>query len=100
MFSAVNNKKAYVKDRTVYMELFSDRKISYKVTAGRIMRFGEEISVYGIEAEDFITGESEKIADFSPDIEDAVAFAEMLTACKVRPRQLYVKALSYLMLLI
>ena len=84
--------------RTVYLELFSEKKVAYRVTAGRTVRYGEEINIYGIEAEDSRTGESEKIADFSPDIEDAVAFAEMLTSQKIRPRQLYGKALDYLML--
>ena len=97
MFGKVKN-KTDVTDRKVYMEIFSDRRISYRVTAGRAVRFGEEIDIYGIEAEDSRTGESEKIADFSPDIEDAVAFAEMLTSQKIRPRQLYGKALDYLML--
>ena len=98
MFAALKNKTTSVMNRTVYMELFSDRKISYRVTAGRTVRFGEEVDTYGIEVRDSVTGESENIADFSPAVEDAVAFAEMLTACKVRPCQLYVKALGYLML--
>lgn len=100
MFTAVKNNIPYVKDRTVYMELFSDRKISYRVTAGRAVKSGLESDTYGIEAVDSITGESEKIPDFSPDVKDAVAFAEMLTACRIRPRHIYAKALNYLMLLI
>ena len=99
MFGKVKN-KINVTDRKVYMEIFSDRRISYRVTAGRAVRFGEEIDIYGIEAEDSRTGEAEKIADFSPDIEDAVAFAERLTAERTKPRQLYSRALNFLYLLI
>ncbi|MBQ1519781.1 MAG: hypothetical protein IIZ53_08030 [Ruminococcus sp.] len=96
MFGTIKSSKSDVISKTVYMELFSDRKIAYRVTAGRTMRFGEEINIYGIEATDSRTGETERISDFSPDIEDAVAFAEMLNLQKARPKQLYGKALGYL----
>lgn len=96
MFSTIKLKKKDLQKKTVYLELFSERKVTYRVTAGHTVRFGEEISTYGIEAFDSRTGESERISDFSQDITDAVAFAELLSAQKVRPRQLYSKALGFL----
>ena len=96
MFRKINKDSRQLINRTVYMELFSDRKISYRVTAGRTFRAGEEIDTYGIEAVDSRTGEFADISDFSPDIEDAVAFAEMLSAQKTVPRKLYEKALRFL----
>ncbi|MBR1824112.1 MAG: hypothetical protein IJ779_07760 [Ruminococcus sp.] len=100
MFAVLKNKVTDVTDRTVYLEIFSDRKVAYRVTAGRTVRHGKESNTYGIEAVDSRTGETERIADFSPDIEDAVAFAEMLTAERAKPRQLYSRALNFLYLLI
>ena len=50
----------------------------------------------GIEAEDYQAGEKEVIPDFSRNIEDAVDFTEMLITERVRPKQIYGKALNYL----
>ena len=96
MFMIIKSEIKELRNRTVYIELFSERKIYYRVTEGITSRFGKEISTYGIEASDSRTGETEKISDFSPDVRDAVAFAELLSKHNIRPRQLYGKALGYL----
>ena len=98
MFSVVRRKKHEVRDKMVYMEVYGDNKVAYRVTVGRIFQYGEELITYGVEAEDHITGAVETIADFSRDIEDAVDFAEMLISSRAKPSQLYTKALNYLWL--
>lgn len=96
MFGIIKKNRREVRDRTVYMEVFGDNRVSYRVTAGKVVMDGEEVTTYGVEAEDVRKGEYESIADFSRDIEDAVDFAEMLIAGKVRPSQIYTRALTYL----
>lgn len=96
MFGIMRKIKRELKDRTVYMEVYGDNKIAYRVVAGKISLFGEDVNTYGVEAEDYETGEKEIIPDFSRDIEDAVDFTEMLITGRIRPRQMYSKALNYL----
>ncbi|MDE5763968.1 MAG: hypothetical protein K2N49_05010 [Ruminococcus sp.] len=96
MFGLVRKIKREVFDRTVYMEVFGDNRISYRVTVGRIIYDGNDIITYGIEIEDSRRKIKESIPDFSRDIEDAVDFAEMLISDKVQPNALYAKALNYL----
>lgn len=96
MFGIIKKIKHEVRDRTIYMEVFGDNKVSYRVTAGKVLLNGEEVTTYGVEAEDVRRGECEAIHDFSCDIEDAVDFAEMLIAGKTRPSQIYTRALTYL----
>lgn len=96
MFGLVRKIKREVRDRTVYMEVYGDNKISYRVVAGRIYTEGRDAITYGVEVEDFRTGDKESINDFSCNIEDAVDFAEMLITDRIRPSQIYSRALSYL----
>ena len=96
MFGIVKKTKREVLDRTVYMEVCGGNKVSYRVVAGRMNINGSDIITYGIEAQDLNNGEYASIPDFSRDIEDAVDFAEMLISGKVRPAQIYGKALNYL----
>jgi len=96
MFGRISRKKREVRDRTVYMEVYGDNKVVYRVTAGKIASFSGEVYTYGIEAEDRISGVKEVIQDFSRSIEDAVDFAEMLINSRARPQQLYTRALGYL----
>ena len=96
MFGIVKKTKREVLDRTVYMEVCGGNKVSYRVIAGRMNINGSDIITYGIEAQDLSNGEYASITDFSRDIEDAVDFAEMLISGKVRPAQIYGKALNYL----
>lgn len=96
MFGIMRKVNREVKDKTVYMEVYGDNKVAYRVTTGRITVFGDEINTYGIEAEDYDNGDKETIPDFSRNIEDAVDFTEMLISGKVRPKQMYNKALNYL----
>lgn len=96
MFGIMRKVNREVKDRTVYMEVFGDNKVAYRVITGKISLFGDEVNTYGIEAEDYTNGDKEIIPDFSRNIEDAVDFAEMLISGKVKPKQMYNKALNYL----
>ncbi len=96
MFGIMRRINREVRDRTVYMEVFGDNKVAYRVITGKIESFGSEVNTYGIEAEDYCSGEKEAIPDFSRNMEDAVDFAEMLISGRVAPKQLYSKALNYL----
>lgn len=82
--------------RLVYMEIFSENKVAYRVTSGEIRSGGKNVSAYGIEAEDYLSGDKEVIADFSRNVEDAVAFAEQLIKTRATPKQMYSKALQFL----
>jgi len=96
MFGMRRRQKKVVRDRTVYMEIYGDNKVIYRVVSGTTWSGGEEVHTYGIEAEERLSGEKECIQDFSRSIEDAVDFAEMLINSRVRPKQIYTKALGYL----
>ena len=96
MFGIMRRFNRCVTDKTIYLEVFGDNKVAYRVTAGRISSFGCSVNTYGIEAEDYTNGDIETIPDFSRNIEDAVDFAEMLINAKIKPKQLYNKALGYL----
>ena len=98
MFGLVRKIKREVVDKTIYMEVFGDNKVSYRVTAGRMFHEGREIVTYGVEVEDSRTREKEEIPDFSRDIEDAVDFTEMLISDRIPPCRLYTKALNYLLI--
>ncbi|WP_294752822.1 hypothetical protein [uncultured Ruminococcus sp.] len=96
MFGIVKRIKHDVRDKTLYMEIFGDNKVAYRVLSGKMVIYGDEVITYGVEVVDKKSGDKECIADFSRNIEDAVAFAESLITNKSRPRQLYSKALDYL----
>lgn len=96
MFGLIRKKKNEVRDRTVYMEVFGDNRVSYRVTSGKMKWEDSEIITYGVEVEDSRTGQREIIPDFSRNIEDAVDFAEMLISGKIPPCRLYNRALNYL----
>lgn len=96
MFGIVKTVRHEVRDRTVYMEIFGENKVAYRVLSGRMFMFGDDVITYGVEVIDHKNGETERILDFSRNIEDAVDFAETLIRGRVRPRQLYGKALNYL----
>lgn len=96
MFGIMRKIKRNVTDRTVYMEVYGENNVAYRVIAGKMEIFGDEINTYGIEAEDYGSGTIEAIPDFSHSLEDAVDFTEMLISGKVPPKHIYNKALSYL----
>ena len=96
MFGIVKKIKHDVRDKTLYMEIFGDNKVAYRVPSGKMLMYGDEVITYGIEIVDKKSGDMECIADFSRNIEDAVAFAELLITNKSRPQQLYSRALDYL----
>lgn len=84
--------KIPVTDKTIYMEIYGQNKVSYRVTAGRM----GNIITYGIETTDSISGETETIPDFSKNLEDAVGFVENLIKNRISPKYVYIKALDYL----
>ncbi|MDE5583961.1 MAG: hypothetical protein K2J08_09675 [Ruminococcus sp.] len=92
MLGTIKKIKEKVTDRTVYMEVYGGNKTAYRVISGRV---GGQV-VYGVEAEDYNTGEREEIPDFSPDVRDAVKFSEMLIRSRTSPKNIYIKALEYL----
>ena len=96
MLGILKRKKREVRDRTVYMEIYGDNKVTYRVIVGRKYFFGEDVVTYGIEAEDKKSGECGAIPDFSRNIDDAVDFAEILIMGKIPPRHMYSRALGYL----
>ena len=96
MFGIVKKIKREVIDKTTYMEIFGDNKVAYRVLSGRMRIFEDEIITYGVEVIDHRNGQKELIDDFSRNIEDAVAFTELLISQKIKPCQLYSKALDFL----
>ena len=82
MFGIVKRIKCDVRDKTLYMEILGDNKVAYRVLSGKMVIYGDEIITYGIEVVDKKSGNKECISDFSRNIEDAVAFAEMLITNK------------------
>lgn len=84
--------KIPVTDKTTYMEIYGQNKVSYKVTVGRM---GNTIT-YGIETVDCISGATETIPNFSKNLEDAVSFVEILIKNRISPKYVYIKALDYL----
>lgn len=96
MFGILSKTKHEVRDKMVYLEVYGENKVSYRVISGITEGNAGEVITYGIEAEDRLSGEKEIISDFSHNVEDAVDFAEMLIKGRIRPRQIYGKALNYL----
>ena len=96
MFGTVKKKVQEVRDKTLYMEIYGDNKVAYRVLSGRMQLFGDEVITYGVEVIDRKSGDKECIPDFSRNIEDAVVFAESLITNRSKPRQLYGRALDFL----
>lgn len=96
MFGTVKKKVQEVRDKTLYMEIYGENKVAYRVLSGRMQLFGDEVITYGVEVIDRKSGEKECIPDFSRNIEDAVVFAESLITNRSKPRQLYGRALDFL----
>ena len=96
MFGTVKKKVQEVRDKTLYMEIYGENKVAYRVLSGRMQLFGDEVITYGVEVIDRKSGEKECIPDFSRNIEDAVVFAESLITNRSKPRQLYGRSLVFL----
>ena len=96
MFGTVKKKVREVRDKTLYMEIYGDNKVAYRVLSGRMQLFGDEVITYGVEVIDRTSGEKECIPDFSRNIEDAVVFSFSLITNRSKPRQLYGRALDFL----
>ncbi len=96
MFGIMRKIKREVRDKAVYMEVYGENNVAYRVITGKLDMFGSEVNTYGIEVEDYRSGDVEVIPDFSRNIEDAVDFTELLVSSKATPKNIYNKALGYL----
>lgn len=96
MLGIMNKKKQSVSGRTVYLEIYGDNRVTYRVVEGYINGSGGSIAVYGVEAEDGARGELEAITDYSRSLTDAVGFAETLIRSRARPKEIYSRALNSL----
>ena len=85
-------------EKTNYMEVLGANRIIYRVTASKKICGDEEYTTYGVEAEMKIgpVKFSEKIDDFSDEVEQAVGFAELLVKNNIKPALIYNAALCYL----
>ena len=96
MVGIMGRKKQKVTGRTVYLEIYGDNRVTYRVVEGHISGINSSVTVYGVEAEDMNRGELEAISDYSRSLTDAVAFAETLIRSRARPKEIYSRALSSL----
>ena len=96
MFGIMSKKKQKVIGRTVYLEIYGDNRVTYRVIEGHISGIDGSAAVYGVEAEDTVRGELEAITDYSRSLTDAVGFAETLIRSRARPKEIYSRALSSL----
>lgn len=79
-------------NKTTYMEIYSQNKISYKI----ITEHTSNTITFGIEITDCKSNKTEMISNFSKNIEDAIAFVEILIKNNIPPKYVYIKALNYL----
>lgn len=84
-----------ISDTSVYMEIYNENQTAYRVISVSLGKNSADM-VYGVEIENFRTGEKEGIYDFSDSVEKAVNFTELLIKNKNTPAQLYNIALKYL----
>ncbi len=80
----------------VYMEVYGNNRVIYRVTAGYFAIKGKIQPTYGVMLEDMRTGEQESIEDFSEDLAQTVNFANDLVGRETRPAGLYDIAFAYL----
>ncbi len=80
----------------VYMEVYGSNRVIYRVTAGSIIQNGISKPFYGVMLEDLRSGECQSIADFSPDLEQTIRFANALIQRELKPSGLYDAAFGYL----
>lgn len=98
MIKALKREKAVMTEKTSYMEVVGNNRVTYRVTTGRAVLNGREYVTYGIEAEKGIgpVRFKESIDDFSTDLKTAVCFAEMLLKYNIKPSLIYNAALCFL----
>lgn len=83
-------------ENVVYMEVYGSNRVIYRVTAGSIIQDGVSQPFYGVMLEDLRSGECQSIADFSPDLEQTIRFANALIQRELKPSGLYDAAFGYL----
>ncbi len=86
----------YLEHGIVYMEVYGNNRIIYRVTASRAVSFGQSRPVYGVMLEDLRSGERQGIANFSDTLEETIRFANELIEQEVVPAKLYDAALQAL----
>lgn len=98
MITALKREKAVMTEKTSYMEVVGNNRVTYRVTTGRVVLNGREYVTYGVEAEKCIgpVRFKESIDDFSTDLKTAVGFAELLLKYNIKPSLIYNAALCFL----
>lgn len=98
MTTLLERKKELMTNKTSYMEVVGNNRITYRVTTALVRNKEEEYYTYGIEAEKVIgpIHIKESIDDFSRDLKKAVGFAEMLLKYNIKPSLIYNAALCFL----
>lgn len=98
MITALKREKAVMTEKTSYMEVVGNNRVTYRVTTGRVVLNGREYVTYGVEAEKCIgpVRFKESIDDFSTDLKTAVSFAELLLKYNIKPSLIYNAALCFL----
>ena len=98
MQATLKREKIVPLEKSTYMEVVGNNRITYRVTKSRIVQRGEEYTAYGIEAETGIgpIKFKESIDDFSRELGTAVSFAEMLVDNNIKPSLIYNAALCFL----
>lgn len=98
MLTTLKREKIVAQEKTGYMEVVGNNRVTYRVTICRIVQNGEEYNTYGIEAETGIgpIKFKESIDDFSRELKTAVAFAEMLVKYNIKPSLIFNAALCFL----
>ena len=70
MFGIVKKNVREVRDKTLYMEIYGENKVAYRVLSGKMQFYGDEVITYGVEVIDRKSGEKACIPDFSRNIEE------------------------------
>ncbi len=98
MITAEKRENSNLSERTCYMEVVGNNRVTYRVTTGHAVRNGRRCIMYGVEAEKGIgpVKFKESIDNFSSDLKTAAEFAEMLLKYNIKPSLIYNAALCFL----
>ncbi len=98
MVTALKRDKIVAQEKSNYMEVVGNNRVTYRVTICHIVQKGEDYTTYGVEAEIGIgpIKFTESIDDFSRELKTTVGFAEMLVKYNIKPSLIYNAALCFL----
>lgn len=92
------NKCSLPEQAIVYMEVYGNNRVVYRVTACNTYQNKTIRVVYGVSAQNLRTGERAEIAAFSGNLEKAVCFVNDLIQQEIQPYQIYNAAFRQLSL--